>query len=211
MVLSLVHEIRDLSLAEDEELVALVASGDASAEEELFRRYFKLVKLRSREYYLPGGDQEDLFQEGLIGFMKALRDYRAGRGAFRAFAELCVRRQIITALKTCTRQKHEALNKAASLDAPIYKDPESCSLSEILPSASNVEDCVVSPCWTEKRILENASKFLSPYEFTVLKFYLSGYDYKEIAEQLGKTLKSVDSAVFKVKLKLRRQLSEVVL
>lgn len=205
---SVLNGIPNLTQQIDERLVCLAASGDAASEEELFRRYFKLVRRFSKEYYLPWGDPDDLFQEGLIGFMKALRDYRAERGSFRAFAELCIRRQIITALKNCTRQKHQTLNRATSLDAPVFRDPDSCPLAEMLPSQSNVEDCVVSPSWTEKTVLENAADFLSPYEYLVLRHYLVGYDYKEIADRLGKTVKSVDSAVFKVKLKLRRRLSE---
>lgn len=191
----------------DEDLVGLACDGDTSAEEVLYRRYFKLVRLRSRDYFLPGADLDDLFQEGLIGFMKAIRDYRADRGSFRAFAELCIRRQIITALKTSTRQKHSILNRAASLDVPIFADNESLTLAEVLPSPDDVESAVIHPEWTEMSILDNADDYLTKHEANVFHYYAQGYDYQSIAKMLGRTVKSIDNAVFKIKLKLRKQLS----
>lgn len=192
----------------EENLVGLARSGDVAAEEELFRRYFKLVRLRSRDYFLPGADGDDLLQEGLIGFMKAIRDFRPERGAFRAFAEMCIRRQIITALKTLTRKKHHILNRACSLDAPVGLDGERKTLVETLASPTDVESTVLHPDWTEMMILENAQDYLTKHENNVLRYYAQGYDYASIAKILGRTVKSIDNAVFKIKLKLRHQLVE---
>lgn len=205
MLDSLHSSNRDLSALSEEEIVGLACSGDGRAEEELFRRYFPIVRLRAREYYLPGAEQDDLLQEGLIGFLKALRDFRSERGHFRPFADLCVRRQIISALKSSTRVKHAILNQACSLDAPLFADPESSTLKERLPSNTDVEKTVVSDDLTEIEILERASQFLTKHEFSVLQLYAQGYDYRSIAGLLGRSLKSIDNAVFKVKLKLRRQ------
>lgn len=196
---------------DDDRLALLAQDGDLEAQEVLIRRYGPFVRARVRNYFIPGGDREDLVQEGLVGLLKAIRDFRPGFGSsFRSFADLCVTRQVITAVKTATRQKHAALNYYRSLDGPVLQEPDAPSLADRIPARESVEDVVANELEPHLRVLGNARRILSPYEFSVLRLYLAGLSYHEISSRLGKSLKSVDSAVFKVKLKLRRERDQVV-
>lgn len=193
-----------LHTLDDGTLVQLAQAGDQAAQETLIRRFTALVRSRVRSYFLPGGDREDLRQEGLLGLVKAIRDYRPTHGcSFRSFAELCITRQVITALKTATRQKHAALNLSRSLDAPVGSEDDGRLLLEIVGTDDREQALLELRLDPRTELLEKARELLSPYEFAVLQLYATGLSYDEIGAKLGKTRKSVDSAVFKVKRKLR--------
>lgn len=195
---------------DDETLVGLSQQGDQAAQEALIRRFERLVRLRVRAYFLPGGEREDLYQEGLLGLVKAIRDYRPNHGSsFRCFADLCIGRQVITSIKSATRQKHAALNHSRSLDAPMGTDENGQCLLDTLDAAPSGDSPFELRLDPRSELLERAREILSPYEFTVLRLYARGLSYEEISQRLGKTRKSVDSAVFKVKHKLRRRAREV--
>lgn len=188
----------------DEDLISLAQKGDVDAQEAMIRRHWGLVKLKARRYFIPGADREDLIQEGLLGLMKGIRDFRASGGSsFRGFADLCVTRQMITAVKAATRQKHSALNQSYSLNAPLGADRDGQCLLELLPAHASPEE-ELHAADSQLKSIAKARELLSRYEFEVMRLYLAGFSYDEIATIQGKTLKSVDNAVFKVKHKLRR-------
>jgi len=188
----------------DDGLIEVIHRGDTEAEEKLIKRYKNFVLAKSRSYFLVGADREDIVQEGMIGLYKAIRDYEIDRlASFRAFAELCITRQIITAIKAATRQKHQPLNSYVSLNKPIYDEQSDRTLLDILTGEkfSNPENLFISKekyKFIEKKIKE----MLSDLEFDVLQEYLKGKSYKEIAESLDKHLKSVDNALQRVKRKM---------
>lgn len=205
VILNHVSKIEWRSELADDRLVLLSQYGDFEAQEILIRKYTGLVKFRARNYFIPGAEREDLIQEGLLGLLKAIRDFRSNNGTtFRAFADLCVGRQIITAVKSATRQKHAVLNYASSLYSELY-DEEGPTLIDRLPAKETVDGGIADELEPHLRILADAKQLLSSYEFEVLKLFIEGFTYQEIAAHLGKGLKSVDNAVFKVKLKLRRR------
>jgi len=188
----------------DDELVELVHQGDMEAQETLIRRYKNFVLAKSRSYFLVGADREDIVQEGMIGLYKAVRDYKIERlASFRAFAELCITRQIITAIKAATRQKHQPLNTYVSLNKPIYDEESDRTLLDVLKGGklSNPEALFISN-ETYDLIESEISSMLSDLEFDVLQEYLDGKSYQKIAEALGKHVKSVDNALQRVKRKL---------
>ena len=205
------HELDfdDISLEEykqmaDDELVELVHQGDMEAQETLIKRYKNFVLAKSRSYFLVGADREDIVQEGMIGLYKAVRDYKIERlASFRAFAELCITRQIITAIKAATRQKHQPLNTYISLNKPIYDEESDRTLLDILKGGklSNPEVLFISN-ETYDLIESEISSMLSDLEFDVLQEYLDGKSYQKIAETLDKHVKSVDNALQRVKRKL---------
>lgn len=205
------HELDfdDISLEEyqqmsDDELVELVHQGDMEAQETLIKRYKNFVLAKSRSYFLVGADREDIVQEGMIGLYKAVRDYKIERlASFRAFAELCITRQIITAIKAATRQKHQPLNTYISLNKPIYDEESDRTLLDILKGGklSNPEALFISN-ETYDLIESEISSMLSDLEFDVLQEYLDGKSYQKIADSLGKHVKSVDNALQRVKRKL---------
>jgi len=191
----------------DEDLLAHIRGerGD-EALDYLINKYRNFVRSKARSYFLIGADREDIVQEGMIGFFKAIRDYRPDKlSSFRAFAELCVTRQIITAIKTATRQKHIPLNSYISLNKPIYDEDSDRTLLDILPGArvSNPEELVISQ---EEfvDIEEKMEEILSDLEWRVLMSYLDGKSYQEIAVDLDRHVKSIDNALQRVKRKLER-------
>ncbi len=194
----------------DEEVVAFARDGDNLALEYLIHKYKNFVRAKARSYFLIGADREDIIQEGMIGLYKAIRDFRADKlASFRAFAELCITRQIITAIKTATRQKHIPLNSYVSLNKPLYDDESDRTLEDVLAGnkVSDPEELVIS----REEFLDIESKmseFLSELEWSVLMLYLEGKSYQEIAEQLSRHVKSIDNALQRVKRKLERYLEK---
>lgn len=194
----------DLSDLSDDELVEYVHGGNNEAQEILLKRYKNFVMAKSRSYFLIGADREDIIQEGMIGLYKAIRDYKIERlASFRAFAELCITRQIITAIKAATRQKHQPLNSYISLNKPIYHEESDRTLLDVLKGSklTNPERLFISKesyDFIESKIAE----MLSELEFEVLQEYLKGKSYEDIADTLDKHVKSVDNALQRVKRKL---------
>jgi RNA polymerase sporulation-specific sigma factor len=190
-------------------------NGDGKALDELIRRYHGFVRLKASSYFLAGGDSEDLIQEGLIGLYKAVRDFSPEKSSFRSFAELCVTRQIITAIKTATRFKHAPLNTYVSFShTPAGQESEAdCTLGDALPGPS-VDDpsvCVIS---TEElqSLVFTLGTGLSKLEADALKLYLEGESYETMAERLGCDTKTIDNALQRVKRKvLAHQQSRQVL
>ena len=200
----------------DLQLVMRARNGDGKALDELMRRYQGFVRLKASSYFLAGGDSEDLIQEGLVGLYKAVRDFRADKEtSFRSFAELCVTRQIITAIKTATRFKHAPLNTYVSFShTPAGQEPDGdCTLGDALPGPS-VDDpsvCVISTEELQSLVFALGSG-LSKLEADALKLYLEGESYEEMAERLGCDTKTIDNALQRVKRKvLSHQQSRQVL
>ena len=201
---------------EDLQLVLRARNGDGGALDVLIRRYNGFVRLKASSYFLAGGDSEDLIQEGLVGLYKAVRDFRADKEtSFRSFAELCVTRQIITAIKTATRFKHAPLNTYVSFShTPAGQEPDGdCTLGDALPGPS-VDDpsvCVISTEELQSLVFALGSG-LSKLEADALKLYLEGESYEEMAERLGCDTKTIDNALQRVKRKvLSHQQSRQVL
>ncbi len=201
----------NLSQMADEEL-CLLAQGQDSGEalECLLNRYKNFVRSRARSYFLIGADHEDIVQEGMIGLYKAIRDFRPEKlASFRAFAELCVTRQIITAIKTATRQKHIPLNSYVSLNKPIFDEESDRTLLDVISEGriTNPEELLIGQedlSTIESRI----GKMLSPLEWEVLLAYLDGRSYQEIAVDLGRHVKSIDNALQRVKRKMEKLLEQ---
>lgn len=195
---------------DDEEVVAHAKGGDEVALEYLIYKYKNFVRAKARSYFLIGADREDIIQEGMIGLYKAIRDFRADKlASFRAFAELCITRQIITAIKTATRQKHIPLNSYVSLNRPIYDEESDRTLMDVLPGSkvTDPEELVISR--EEFADIESKmAEFLSELEWNVLMYYLEGKSYQEIADALSRHVKSIDNALQRVKRKLERYLEK---
>lgn len=195
---------------EDEQLVELVREGDELALEYMISKYKNFVRAKARSYFLIGADREDIIQEGMIGLYKAIRDFRSDKlASFRAFAELCITRQIITAIKTATRQKHIPLNSYVSLNKPIYDEESDRTLLDVLSGTkvTDPEELVIS---REEfiHIEQKMGEFLSDLEWKVLMLYLEGKSYQEIADSLDRHVKSIDNALQRVKRKLERYLQK---
>lgn len=202
------HDLFDLML--DEELVEDAKNGNGHALEYLIHKYKNFVRAKARSYFLIGADREDIIQEGMIGLYKAIRDFKQDKlSSFRAFAELCIQRQIITAIKTATRQKHIPLNSYISLNKPIYDEESDRTLLDILSGAkiSDPEELIIS----QEEFVNIESKIgelLSDLEWEVLTSYLQGKSYQEIAADLDRHVKSIDNALQRVKRKLERYLED---
>ncbi len=197
-----------LSALPDEEMVEKAQNGDDIALEMLLHRYRNLIRAKARSYYLIGADREDIVQEGMIGLYKAIRDYRADRqSSFRAFAELCVTRQMITAIKMATRQKHIPLNSYVSLNKPIYDDAGERTLLDVLVEGhgNNPEELVINREDIDL-IRVKINKELSPLEREVLSGYLDGESYQDIAKRLNRHTKAIDNALQRIKRKLEKNL-----
>ncbi|SFC80183.1 RNA polymerase, sigma 30 subunit, SigH [Bacillus sp. OV322] len=193
---------------EDEVLVGRAHSGDGESTEMLIQRYRNFVRAKASRYFLIGGDKEDIFQEGMIGLYKAIRDFKEEKlTSFRAFAELCITRQIITAIKTATRQKHTPLNSYISLDKPIYEDELDHTLMDVI-SGSKISDPAELIVNREKAddIQLKMGELLSDLERKALSLYMDGQTYQEISVELNKHVKSIDNALQRVKKKLERYL-----
>lgn len=193
----------------DEEIVVEAKKGDVRAQEYLISKYQNFVKAKAKSYFLIGADKEDIYQEGMIGLYKAIRDFKPDKlASFRAFAELCVTRQIITAIKTATRQKHIPLNTYVSLNKPIYEEESDRTLLDVLSTikVSDPEELVISK--EEMLHIENEiGQVLSGLEMEVLMSYLDGKSYQEIACDLDRHAKSIDNALQRVKRKLEKCLN----
>jgi len=189
----------------DEELVAGAKAGDPDAFRRIWTRYRQFVRLKANSYFLAGGDGDDLIQEGNIGLYKAIRDYEYGRSTtFRSFAELCVTRQIITAIKTASRQKHVPLNTYVSFShSPSSADFDNRTLADIIPSG-RTSDPVQQVISSEEcaSLTDCLVRLLSPLESQVLKYYLEGNSYEAIATQIGHDTKTVDNALQRIKRKV---------
>jgi len=202
--------IHDYDTMNDEEVVEFARNSNDVALEYLINKYRNFVRAKARSYFLIGADREDIIQEGMIGLYKAIRDFRPDKlASFRAFAELCITRQIITAIKTATRQKHIPLNSYVSLNRPIYDEESDRTLLDIISGSkvTDPEELVISKeefCDIENKM----SEFLSDLEWKVLMFYLEGKSYQEIANDLSRHVKSIDNALQRVKRKLERYLEK---
>ncbi len=190
---------------EDGYLIALAKQGDPTAYDRIVRRYYGFVRLKASSYFLAGGDSDDLIQEGLVGLYKAVRDYRTDReSSFRNFAELCITRQIITAVKTATRNKHRPLNQyVSSSSSPSNAMEGEPTLDEIIPGPT-VYDPVNQVISSEelRSLVDCLSSALSELESRVLALYLDGYSYEQVGERIGCDTKTVDNALQRVKRKI---------
>lgn len=191
---------------EDEMIVELVHQGDSKALDYLIHKYKNFVRAKARSYFLVGADREDIVQEGMIGLYKAIRDFKEDKqSSFKAFAELCITRQMITAIKMATRQKHIPLNCYVSLDKPIYEDDSARTLMDVLSGAkmTNPEELIINR--EEFDHMEGKmTELLSDLERKVLLLYLEGRSYQEISEELNRHVKSIDNALQRVKRKLEK-------
>lgn len=200
----------DDNILMDEELVILANEGDRIALEAIINKYRNFVRAKSRSYFLIGADREDIVQEGMIGLYKAVRDFRADKlSSFRAFAELCITRQIITAIKTATRQKHIPLNSYVSLNKPIYDEESDRTLLDVLAGSKilDPEELIISREELSS-IKSKIGEILSDLEWEVLMSYLQGKSYQEIAVDLDRQVKSIDNALQRVKRKLETYLED---
>jgi RNA polymerase sporulation-specific sigma factor len=195
-------------LMSDEEIVDLVRDDDADALEYLINKYKNFVRAKARSYFLIGADREDIVQEGMIGLYKSIRDFRGDKlTSFKAFAELCITRQIITAIKTATRQKHIPLNSYVSLDKPIYDEDSDRTLLDVIcgTKVTDPEELFINREEFDD-IEGKMSEILSDLERQVLMLYLDGRSYQQIAVELKRHVKSIDNALQRVKRKLERYL-----
>ncbi|HHW21621.1 MAG TPA: RNA polymerase sporulation sigma factor SigH [Clostridiaceae bacterium] len=196
---------------EDEEVLTYVHAGCKRGMEHLIEKYKPLVRAKARSYFLVGADREDIVQEGMIGLFKAVRDYKDDKSIpFRVFAEICITRQIITAVKTATRQKHIPLNSYVSLNRKVFDEESEKFLIEVIQEVSiaNPEELFINKeqfTVIESRVME----LLSPFEKEVLAKYLAGVTYQDIAKQLNKPVKSIDNALQRLKKKIEKSVQEV--
>lgn len=202
------HDLDGFVSLTDDEVALMAAGGNAAAIEYLLIKYKNFVRGKARSYFLIGADKEDIVQEGMIGLYKAMRDYRMDKKAsFRAFAELCITRQIITAIKTATRQKHKPLNSYVSLNKPIYEDECERTLVDIIGGErmQNPEEILIDQ-EDLSNIEAKIGEMLSDLERQVLGLYLQGKSYVEIGRMLGRHVKSIDNALQRIKGKLEKYL-----
>ncbi len=193
---------------EDEQIVELVHKGNSEALDYLIHKFRQFVRVKARSYFLIGADREDIVQEGMIGLFKAIRDYKDDKStSFKAFAELCITRQIITAIKTATRQKHIPLNSYISLDKPVFDEESDRTLMDMLTGSQslNPEELIISQEEFD-RIEVKMNELLSDLEREVLALYLDGQSYQEISDELNRHVKSIDNALQRVKRKLEKYL-----
>ena len=201
---------QDFDSMTDEDIALLAQQGDADASEYLRNKYKNFVRSKARSDFLVGADHEDIVQEGMIGLFKAFRDFRPDKlASFHAFAEICVTRQIITAIKTATRQKHIPLNSYVSLNRPIYEEDSDRTLLDVITedAPSNPEEMLIDR--ENLSVIEGRiGQMLSDLEKQVLLRYIEGKSYVEISEEMNRHVKSVDNALQRIKRKLQKYLDE---
>ena len=200
----------DFESMADEDVVQLAQESDGAALEYLLNKYKNFVRTKARSYFLIGADHEDIVQEGMIGLYKAIRDYRRDKlKSFRAFAELCITRQIITAIKTATRQKHIPLNNYVSLNRPLYDEDSERTLLDVITDdvPTNPEEMLIDR--EDLSVIEGRiGEMLSDLEKQVLVRYMEGKSYVEISKTMGRHVKSVDNALQRIKRKLQKYLEK---
>lgn len=194
----------------DEELIKMVHLNDSEAENALLSRYKKIVRRRASSYYMAGADREDIIQEGMIGVFKAIRSFDLSRGiSFRTFANLCMQRQMISAIKGASRMKHLPLNNSLSLNRPVSNDEADETLGEIIVDERNADpQSLIVMQESLKYVQENLHGILTDMEHCIWIMYMQGKTYKEIAEKLHKTHKAVDNAIRRSKKKLAELLND---
>ena len=199
------HLTSPINMHTDEQLAELAASGSREAEELLVSRYNRLVRTCARPFFLVGGDSEDLTQEGMVGLIKAVREYDANKEAsFRTFAEICIRNRLFSVLRAAARDKHKALNQSISLDTPDFDSNSYTSGTNNL-AQRGPEDHLIDREHTAA-LLSGVRKQLSEFEAKILGYYLDGLSCREIAETVGKPPKSVDNAVQRIRRKVAQQI-----
>ncbi|USK34897.1 RNA polymerase sporulation sigma factor SigH [Bacillus sp. F19] len=200
-----VRKIESYAELTDEILLELVQEGDSESTDFLISKYRNFVRAKASRYFLIGGEREDIVQEGMIGLYKAIRDFKVDKQAsFKAFAELCITRQIITAIKTATRQKHTPLNSYVSLYKPLFED-DNHTLLDVIPGTKTMDPATLIINQEKALDIEmKMAEMLSDLERKVLALYMDGQSYVEISEELNKHVKSIDNALQRVKRKLER-------
>ena len=195
----------------DEDLVAAYQAGEPGAMETLLERYRDFARLKARSYFLAGADRDDIVQEGMIGLYKAIRDYREGRrAAFRTFADVCITRQIVSAIKTATRHKHDPLNSGLSLSKPLPQDDQPDRVLGDVLSGEDVADPADLVIQNEEilGVRRAFAEVLSDFEAEVLRMYIEGKSYQDIARHLRRGVKAIDNALQRIKRKLEMSLRD---
>lgn len=193
-----------LDTLKDEDLVVLANDGNADAEEIIFHRYKNYVRSKARTYYLIGADNDDIVQEGMIGLYKAVRDFNKNKNiAFKTFADVCITRQILTAIRTANRHKHTPLNAYISMNAPAFGEDSNTTIFNLVKedAVSNPEELYILD-ETIRELKQLIYKKLSKFEKEVFELYLDGCSYNEISEKMQKSPKSIDNALQRIKKKL---------
>jgi len=194
----------------DEKLAVLAQQGNDRALDYLLSKYRVFVRNKSLSYYIAGADRDDIVQEGMIGLFKAVRDFSSGRGvSFKTFADVCVTRQIITAVKNANRQKHAPLNFYVSLNKPVSDEDENSTIADMVGFAqnSNPEEIIINKEKVDS-LGSEMSRILSQFELLVLSLYLQGYSYTSIGKAIGKEPKSIDNALQRIKRKFEKLTNE---
>ena len=202
------YESIDKCQQDEYDIVLKASKGDKIALEYIIKKYRNFVKSKAKSYFLIGADKEDIIQEGMIGLYKAVRDFDATKtNSFKGFAEICITRQIITAIKTATRQKHITLNSYISLNKPIYDEESERALLDIIATSivTDPEELIISK-EELKHIESKMNELLSDLELQVVEYYLNGKSYQYIADKLQRDVKSIDNALQRVKRKLEKHL-----
>lgn len=201
----------ELPLYNDQELVNLIRNGHDFALDFLMNKYKVLVERKAKSYYLIGASKDDVIQEGMIGLFKAIRDYNPNKEAsFYSFADLCVTRQMISAVKASTRQKHMPLNSYISLNKPIFEeDNDRTNMLDVMPTNKIVDPEEVLIGEESRHIIEEQISIrLSKMEKEILNLYVDGHNYVEIAGMTGRTIKSIDNALQRIKKKVEQILKD---
>ena len=202
------YESIDNSQQDEYDIVLKASKGDKIALEYIIKKYKNFVKAKAKSYFLIGADKEDIIQEGMIGLYKAVRDFDASKtNSFKGFADICITRQIITAIKTATRQKHLPLNSYISLNKPVYDEESERTLLDIIATSivTDPEELIISK-EELKHIESKMNELLSDLELQVVEYYLNGKSYQYIADKLKRDVKSIDNALQRVKRKLEKHL-----